>query len=161
MKKDREKFLCAIYILIRNDKNEVLLQRRQGTKLWPGFLALPAGHVDEGENVYEAFVREAKEELGIEVSKNDIINTFVINRKNKSLSSYFDVYFEIKSYVGEIIINEKDKCEELVWARIVDLPSDMITFEKEAIANNNKGIKFSVILADNEEKLVKMKSVNS
>ena len=78
MKKDREKFLCAIYILIRNDKNEVLLQRRQGTKLWPGFLALPAGHVDEGENVYEAFVREAKEELGIEVSKNDIINTFVI-----------------------------------------------------------------------------------
>ena len=24
MKKDREKFLCAIYILIRNDKNEVL-----------------------------------------------------------------------------------------------------------------------------------------
>ena len=97
MKKDREKFLCAIYILIRNDKNEVLLQRRQGTKLWPGFLALPAGHVDEGENVYEAFVREAKEELGIEVSKNDIINTFVINRKNKSLPSYFDVYFEIKS----------------------------------------------------------------
>lgn len=60
-----------------------------------------------------------------------------------------------------IIINEKDKCEELVWARIDDLPSDMITFEKEAIANNNKGIKFSVILADNEEKLVKMKSVNS
>ena len=48
-----------------------------------------------------------------------------------------------------------------MWARIVDLPSDMITFEKEAIANNNKGIKFSVILADNEEKLVKMKSVNS
>ena len=77
MKKDREKFLCAIYILIRNDKNEVLLQRRQGTKLWPGFLALPAGHVDEGENVYEAFVREAKEELGIEVSKNDKGNSFV------------------------------------------------------------------------------------
>ena len=104
MKKDREKFLCAIYILIRNDKNEVLLQRRQGTKLWPGFLALPAGHVDEGENVYEAFVREAKEELGIEVSKNDIINTFVTNRKNKSLSSYFDVYFEINNekYVIEM-----------------------------------------------------------
>ena len=103
MKKDREKFLCAIYILIRNDKNEVLLQRRQGTKLWPGFLALPAGHVDEGENVYEAFVREAKEELGIEVSKNDIINTFVINRKNKSLPSYFDVYFEINNYKGDVV----------------------------------------------------------
>lgn len=92
---------------------------------------------------------------------SDIIDTFVVNRKNVSLPSYFDVYFEFKSYVGEIKINEKDKCEELVWARIDDLPSEMITFEKEAIANNIKGIKFSVILADNEEKLVKMKSVNS
>lgn len=110
--------------------------------------------------MYEAMMREAKEELGIEVRVSDIIDTFVVNRKNVSLPSYFDVYFEIKSYVGEIKINEKDKCEELVWARIDDLPSDMITFEKEAIANNNKGIKFSVILADNEEKLVKMKSVN-
>ena len=112
MKKDREKFLCAIYILIRNDKNEVLLQRRQGTKLWPGFLALPAGHVDEGENVYEAFVREAKEELGIEVSKKDIINTFVTNRKNKSLSSYFDVYFEIKC--GKLVILCKSFSIEII-----------------------------------------------
>ena len=94
MKKDREKFLCAIYILIRDDKNEVLLQRRQGTKLWPGFLALPAGHVDEGENVYEAFVREAKEELGIEVSKKDIINMIGDNRDhiikyNKAIANLF------------------------------------------------------------------------
>ncbi len=121
----KENFLSSIYLIIKNEKGEILLQRRKGTKLWYGFLALPAGHVDLGENVYEAMMREAKEELGIEVRVSDIIDTFVVNRKN------------------------------------VSLPSDMITFEKEAIANNNKGIKFSVILADNEEKLVKMKSVNS
>ena len=95
MKKDREKFLCAIYILIRNDKNEVLLQRRQGTKLWPGFLALPAGHVDEGENVYEAFVREAKEELGIEVSKNDIIIFYL---KNVSITIAFTTFEYLKLF---------------------------------------------------------------
>ena len=50
---EREKFLSSIYLIIKNDKGEVLLQRRQGTKLWPGFLALPAGHIDEGENQYE------------------------------------------------------------------------------------------------------------
>ena len=63
--------------------------------------------------------------------------------------------------IRDNIVLVKDKLIDFVWARIDDLPSDMITFEKEAIANNNKGIKFSVILADNEEKLVKMKSVNS
>lgn len=34
---EREKFLSAIYIIIRNDDGKILLQRRQGTKLWPGF----------------------------------------------------------------------------------------------------------------------------
>lgn len=153
MKKEREKFLSSIYLIIKNDKNQILLQRRQGTKLWPGFLALPAGHIDEGENAYEALVREAKEELDILVNINDITDTFVVNRKNKSLSPYYDVYFEISKYDGNIIINEPEKCSELLWADINNLPTDMIKFEKEAINNNLKGIKFSVTYADNEEKI--------
>ncbi len=152
---EKEKFLSSIYLIIRNDKQQVLLQRRQGTKLWPGFLALPAGHIDEGENAYEAAIREAKEELGITIKIEDIIDTFVVNRKNKSLPSYYDVYFEISSYLGNISIMEKDKCSELVWADIDNLPDDVIDFEKEAINNNLNGIKFSVTYADNEKKLVK------
>ena len=89
---EKEKFLSSVYMIIRNEKNDILLQRRQGTKLWPGFLALPAGHIDQGENAYDALVREAKEELGIELSLNDIIDTFVVNRRNKSLLPYYDVY---------------------------------------------------------------------
>ena len=89
----KEKFLSSVYLIIKNDKEEILLQRRQGTKLWPGFLALPAGHIDETENAYDALVREAKEELGIEISINNIVDTFVVNRRNKSLMSYYDVYF--------------------------------------------------------------------
>ena len=115
--------------------------------------SLPAGHIDEGENAYEALVREAKEELNIIINLDDIIDTFVVNRKNKSLPSYYDLYFEISKYEGEIIINEPEKCRELLWADINNLPTDMITFEKEAINNNLKGIKFSVTCADNEEKI--------
>ena len=147
---EREKFLSSIYLIIRNENGEVLLQRRQGTKLWPGFLALPAGHIDEGENAYEAAIREAKEELDIEIKIEDINDTFVVNRKNKSLSPYYDVYFELGKYYGEIKINEPEKCSELVWSSIENLPEDMIDFEKEAINNNLKGIKFSVIDVDNK-----------
>ena len=53
----KENFLSSIYLIIKNEKGEILLQRRKGTKLWCGFLALPAGHVDLGENVYEAMMR--------------------------------------------------------------------------------------------------------
>lgn len=154
---EREKFLSSIYLIIKNEEGNILLQRRQGTKLWPGFLALPAGHIDEGENAYEAAIREAREELGIIVSQNNIVDTFVVNRRNKSLPPYYDVYFEIKKYEGTIQIKEPEKCSELVWGNINELPDDIIDFEREALLNNQNGIKFSVIYADNEKKLVKTK----
>ncbi len=149
----KETFLSAIYIIIKNPEGKILLQRRQGTKLWPGFLAVPAGHVDEGEDAYEALIREAKEELNIVVGREDVLDTYVVCRKNKSLKSYYDVYFELKSYKGKVSINEPEKCSELVWADIDNLPDDMVDFEKEAILLNKKGIKFSTVYADNEKKL--------
>lgn len=151
MKKDRERFLSSIYLIIKDDNGDILLQRRQGTKLWKGFLALPAGHLDVGENVYEAAIREAKEELDIDISVNNISDTFVVNRRNKTLEPYFDVYFVLNGYKGNIKINEPDKCSMLKWVNINDLPNDMIGFEKEAIYNYLNGIKFSVIDVDNEE----------
>ena len=149
----KENFLASIYLIIKNKEGKILLQRRQGTRLWPGFLALPAGHVDEGENVYDAAIREAREELSITITKQDIIDSFVVNRRNKSLAPYFDVYFEISSYEGKIKINEPEKCSELKWVDINSLPNDMIDFEVEAIRNRQRNIMFSTIDADNEKTL--------
>lgn len=151
MKKDREKFLSSIYLIIKDDNGNILLQRRQGTKLWLGFLALPAGHLDVGEDAYEAAIREAKEELDIDITVDNISDVFVVNRKNKSLLPYYDVYFELNGYNGEIKINEPNKCSELVWSNIKSLPEDMIEFEKIALNNYLNGIKFSTIYVDNEE----------
>ena len=151
MKKDREKFLSAIYLIIKNNEGKILLQRRQGSKLWPGFLALPAGHLDVGEDAYEAAIREAKEELDINITVDNISDVFVVNRKNKSLLPYYDVYFELNGYNGEIKINEPNKCSEVVWSNIKSLPEDMIEFEKIALNNYLNGIKFSTIYVDNEE----------
>ena len=58
----KEMFKSAVHIIIM-DNDMILLQKRKGTKLWPGYYALPAGHIDQGENQYEALIREAKEEL--------------------------------------------------------------------------------------------------
>lgn len=146
----REQFLSSIYLIIRNEHNQILLQRRQGTKLWCGFLALPAGHIDAGENTYEAAIREAKEELGIDITIDSIINTFVVCRRNSSLPSYYDVYFEIDSYEGKISIQEPEKCSELVWCTLEEFPQDVIEFEKIALMLNEEGIKFSVIDVENK-----------
>ena len=96
----KEMFKSAVHMIIMNN-DKLLIQKRKGTKLWPGYYALPAGHIDVGENQYKALIREAKEELGIEINPKDIINSYVVLRRNyfeidgKKLEPYIDYYFEI------------------------------------------------------------------
>lgn len=130
----KEIFKSAVHIILIED-NKILLQKRKGTKLWSGYYALPAGHIDKGENQYDALIREAKEELGIEINSNDIINNYVVLRRNffkidgKTLEPYIDYYFEIKKYKGTPKIIEKDKCDELIWADANNLPELFINYE--------------------------------
>ena len=130
----KELFKSAIHMIIYQD-NKILLQKRKGSKLWPGYYALPAGHIDSGENQYDALIREAKEELDININIKDIINSYVVLRRNyfkidgKQLEPYIDYYFEIKEYEGTPKIVEKDKCDELIWADINNLPEPFINYE--------------------------------
>jgi len=127
-------FKSAVHMIIVKD-NKLLLQKRKGSKLWPGYYALPAGHIDEGENQYEALVREAKEELGIEIDLKNITKSYVVLRRNyfeidgKRLESYIDYYFEIGNYYGIPKIMEEDKCDELIWADQNNLPEPFINYE--------------------------------
>lgn len=135
-------FKSAVHMLIM-DGEKILIQKRKGSKLWPGYYALPAGHIDEGENQYEALVREAKEELNIEIDLDDILKEYVVLRRNyfkidgKVLEPYIDYYFEIKKYKGTPIIVEQDKCDELLWADVNNLPEPFINYEGEFLASRN------------------------
>ena len=152
----REEFLSAIYMIIKNEKGEILFQRRCGSKLWPDFLGLPAGHVDKGEDVYQALVREAREELNIDINVKNIEDTFVVNRINMNLKPSYDVFFVIKNYKGIIKINEPNKCQELKWVLLDNMPDDVIEFEKIAFTNYKKGIKFSSIRIDEEKDMQRL-----
>ena len=139
----KEMFKSAVHMIIMDNDNKILLQKRKGSKLWPGYYALPAGHIDEGENQYDALVREAKEELDIEINPKDIINSYVVLRRNffeidgKKLEPYIDYYFEISKYKGIPKIVELNKWEELIWSNIDDLPEPFINYEGEFLADRS------------------------
>ena len=138
----KEMFKSAIHIIIM-DNNKILLQKRKGSKLWPGYYALPAGHIDKGENQYEALIREAKEELNIEIDLDGITDSYMVLRRNffeidgKKLEPYIDYYFEISKYKGTPIIAEPNKCEELIWADINNLPEPFINYEGDFLADKS------------------------
>ena len=53
-------YRVSLKAIIRNDKNEVLLVKEQGSE-W----SLPGGGIDHGETYVEALARELKEEVAI------------------------------------------------------------------------------------------------
>ena len=67
----------AVVLFIINSKGQVLLQKRSPyKKLWANMWDITAGgHVLTGEFGFQAIIRECKEEIGIELEKNDI--TFI------------------------------------------------------------------------------------
>jgi len=133
-------FKSAVHMIICKD-NKILVQKRKGSKLWPGYYALPAGHIDKGENQYDALIREAQEELGIVINLKKTINSYVVLRRNyfkingKVLEPYIDYYFEIEEYEGIPKIIEEDRCDELIWVDINNLPEPFINYEGDFLEN--------------------------
>jgi 8-oxo-dGTP pyrophosphatase MutT (NUDIX family) len=68
--KERFKLIPAVYLILRRN-DEVLLLRRANTGYQDGKYSLIAGHLDGDELATEGMIREAKEEAGIVIVKED------------------------------------------------------------------------------------------
>ena len=136
----RFKAAVAVYAVLRRG-DEVLLLRRTGSGFHDGELALPAGHVDEGESALAAIVRELAEEVVIDVRPQDcrLALTGHSGPENPDDDTYVDLYFTIDRWTGEPRLGEPDKALELVWAPVADLPADTVSFMAEAIETITDG----------------------
>ena len=64
--------LNASNVIIVNDKNEILLQQRSDTLPW----GLPGGLMEIEDSIENCAIREAKEELGIDVELTGFVGVF-------------------------------------------------------------------------------------
>lgn len=141
----KERFLTpsAVYAGILKDK-QVLLQKRKNTGYRDGYYDFAAsGHVENSETLLEAVIREAKEELGIDVKEKDIKFMTLVHRKDPIFGTiYYDTYFLIQNFTGELIVKEPDKCEELKWFDIDKLPGNLIPDRRFAWDNYIEGVPY-------------------
>lgn len=127
-------FSAVFPLIFKNDgeKTKILLHRRENTGYQDGKWDIAgSGHVDEDESAKSAAVRECREELGIDVEIKDL--TFVHLSHRFSNRIYYDIYFAVGKYDGEPSIMEREKCSELDWFNIDNLPDDIIECRKSAI----------------------------
>ncbi len=147
---ERFKLRAAVYLLLIKD-NKVLLSRRFNTGWMDGKYSLIAGHLDGDESVFEAIIREAFEEAKIKIEKKDLIPATVVHRQSDQ--EYIDFFFVAKRWSGDITIVETNKCDDLSWFPLDNLPDNLLPFIKEAVEKYQNKIPFFESGWSNNEKL--------
>lgn len=128
----------AVYAFIIDDKGNVLLQKRsRNKKLWPNLWDVTVGgHVASGEFGRQALIREAKEEIGIEVEDKDIkylVGSTSINQKGDIINKHYnECYLITKNIDISKVVLEKEEVEEIRYFSKEEI--------LEKIANNYDGL---------------------
>jgi 8-oxo-dGTP diphosphatase len=128
----------AVYVLflrgIPGDP-EILLQLRQGTGFMDGHWATAAaGHIERGESVFEAGRREAFEELGVgDVALAPLCAMHRTRATGDPVDERVDYFLRATSWSGEPRIVEPDKCADLRWFSLHELPSPVVPHELQVV----------------------------
>jgi ADP-ribose pyrophosphatase YjhB (NUDIX family) len=126
--------------LIKN--NKILLADRANTGFEDGNYGLVSGHVEENESALEGMVREANEEAGITIKEEDLEVVHVMYRKG-SKDIRTDFFFLAKDWQGEPKIMEPDRCNNMNWFSLDNLPANTIDYIRQAIECYQGGIFYS------------------
>ncbi len=106
---------------IMNEKGEILLQKRTANKVRnPNKWAKTGGQVDSGESVEHAIYREVKEELGIEIPKEqiNIVNIHKSSDKNKRFA--YNFLFIVNYQIDEYKL-QKEEVAEVKYVKIEEM----------------------------------------
>ena len=132
MSKARFTLKSEVY-LIPMKAGKVLLSRRSNTGWMDGKYSLIAGHLDGGETVSKAMIREAYEEADIEVIKKDLIPVKVIHRMSSDNMEYVDFFFVVRKWKGTPKVMEPNKCDDMSWFPIGKLPKNTLPYVKKVV----------------------------
>jgi len=102
-------------MIMDRERNRVVVQDR--AKSWKG-ISFPGGHVEEGESIVEATIREVKEETGLEVSNLQpcgIIHWF----NDQTCDRYIVFNFKTDTWSGELLSATEEG--KVFWVNVEEL----------------------------------------
>jgi 8-oxo-dGTP diphosphatase len=138
----RFRVVPAVYVLLLRG-NEVLLQLRANTGVRDGYWAVgAAGHVESGESVLAAAIREAAEELEVRIGERDLEPLCAMHRTQATgdpLDERVDFFFACRTWTGEPRRMEHAKTADLRWWPLDELPDPMVPHERMVLTRLRTG----------------------
>lgn len=141
--------------MIFNNQGKVFLSKRgKNVRNEKGFWEFPGGAVNFGETLANAIIREFNEEYSIQIQTMELLcvtDHILIDEKQHWVSpTFLGIIIS-----GEPKINEPEKCSEIGWFFLSQLPQPLMTVSKN---NVNEYVKKYGELPFNE--VIKQKKLN-
>ena len=121
-------------------KEEILMLKRAGTGYYDGYYDLPGGHLEEGEDIFDGMIREAKEEIGITMNRE---NMKIIHIYHKFKRGMLKFVFKTDFYKGTLTNAEPQSCEKIEWIEFDNLPENIVPSISIELENIKNGIYYS------------------
>ena len=117
----------TVGVFIFNQQGKLLLLQ---SHKWPGAYVVPGGHVELGERLEEAAIREAKEETGLDIYNLEFINfqQFIYDPAFWKHRHFIFFDFAAKTNNTDVVLN--DEAQEYIWVEpeeALDLKLDSYT----------------------------------
>jgi nucleoside triphosphatase len=102
----------TVGVFIFNQQGKLLLLQ---SHKWPGVYVVPGGHVELGERLDEAAVREAKEETGLDIYDLEFINfqQFIYDPAFWKQRHFLFFDYAAKTNSTEVVLN--DEAQTYIW----------------------------------------------
>lgn len=134
--------LVDVHILLIRDERILLSLRRSGDK-YDNRWHLPSGKLEAGESAAVGAVREAAEEIGVELEPAALRLVHVAHVTAPGRDARLGLFFRAEWWRGEPFNREPDKCYALRWFPLNDLPADLIEYSALGIAALNSATPYS------------------
>ena len=132
--KKRFKIIPAVYLVLKKDR-KILLSRRYNTGHEDGNYSLVAGHLEGDESFRQAMIRETKEEVDIILEPDDLEVVHITHKKKEvgDDSERVDIFLTADKWKGELKNMELNKCDDLKWFSMDNLPENMVSYVDHAL----------------------------
>jgi ADP-ribose pyrophosphatase YjhB (NUDIX family) len=129
-----------VYLYLMRD-GKILLSKRENTGYEDTMWSLVAGHAEWGETAAKAMIREAKEEIDIDIKKEDLRVVHVLHRRSDR--DNMDIFLHCDTWTGDLKNVEPHKCGGVAFFAMNELPGNTIGYIKEILVHIQNGFGYA------------------